>query len=198
MDCQIKKKTRIHVELNRDPRTIKEATEYIIEYEKATRYPRAEDEPGYINRRRPTRQVHDKCQISDTPKDHSKQYTRPNGSQPKTNWKDRQDKLKEKSTKSPEQSSSNQHIDKSPYITRDELTSAINEALTSRQPSYRGSVQKNMSPITCYRCGEQGHYANSCISEKPLKDNQRGNPLNPRASKFKQTLNFNGSDLTAE
>lgn len=109
--------------------------------------------------------------------------------QPRTNWKDRQDKLKEKSTKSPEQSSSSQHIDKSPYITRDELITAINEALTSRQPSYRGSVQKNKSPITCYRCGEQGHYANSCVSERPLKDNQRSNPLNPRASEFKQTLN---------
>lgn len=179
-------KARIHVELNRDPKTIEEATEYIIEYEEATRYPRAEDEPGYFNRKRPTRQVNDKSQISSPLKDNSK-HTK--GSQPRTNWKDRQDKLKEKSTKSPEQSSSSQHIDKSPYITRDELISAINEALTSRQPSYRGSGQKNKSPITCYRCGEQGHYANSCVSERPLKDNQRGNPLNPRASEFKQTLN---------
>lgn len=130
-------KAKIHVELNRDPKTIEEATEYVIEYEEATRYPRAEDESGYMNRRRPTRQVNDKSQISSTGtlKNNSKHY---NGSHPRTNWKDRQDKMREKSTKSPEQSSSSQHIDKSPYITRDELISAINEALTSRQPSYRG------------------------------------------------------------
>lgn len=84
-------KARIYVELNRDPMTIEEATEYIIEYEEATRYPRAEDEPGNINRRRPTRQVNDKSQISSTLKDNSKHT---NGSQPRTNWKDRQDKLK--------------------------------------------------------------------------------------------------------
>lgn len=40
----------------------------IIEYEEAIKYPRADDVPGYINRRRPTRQVKNKRQI-DTPKD---------------------------------------------------------------------------------------------------------------------------------
>jgi hypothetical protein len=76
----------------------------------------------------------------------------------------------------------NQH--KSPYITRDELKSIIKEVLTTVQSSNKGSVQKNKNSVTCYRCGEQGHYACSCTSEKTLKDNQN----DPRAYEFKQTL----------
>jgi hypothetical protein len=172
-------KARIHVELNRDPQTIEEATECVIEYEEATRYPRAEDESGYVIRRKPTRQVKDTPKNSETPKGESKNA---NGSWSKTNREDKQGK-QEETTNSLEQSSSNQH--KSPYITRDELKTIISEVLTTVQSSNKGSVQKNKNSVTCYRCDEQGHYASSCTSESLLKDKS----LNPQAKCFKPTLN---------
>lgn len=69
-----REKARVRVELNRDPHTIEEAAEYVIEFEEATRYPRAEEEQQFRDKRRPTRQV--KAQTADTSTDERTDATR--------------------------------------------------------------------------------------------------------------------------
>lgn len=58
-------KARVHVELNRDPQTIEEAAEYVLEFEEVTKYPRAEEQQ-FRDKRRPTRQVKDQAADSST------------------------------------------------------------------------------------------------------------------------------------
>lgn len=67
-------KARVHVELNRDPQTIEEAAEYVLEFEEVTKYPRAEEEQQFRDKRRPTRQVKD--QAADSSTDERRDVTR--------------------------------------------------------------------------------------------------------------------------
>ena len=79
--CLTNEKARVHVERNRDFQTFKEATENIIEFEEATRYPRLENENQRGNRKRPLRQI--KCSTTNASrsgsKDGNKGWSQKNG-----------------------------------------------------------------------------------------------------------------------
>lgn len=55
-----------------------------------------------------------------------------------------------------------------------------------RKPENFNSQRK---PLICYRCGEPGHYANSCKSEKTEKKVKNERQLNAHANEFKPQLN---------
>ena len=178
-------KARLHVELNRDPFTIEEATEFVIEYEEATRYPRADDERKYAPRKGPVRQVlSSKDQLSQgetsykDSKNHTKnwnksgQHTEPKGKSPSSNL----DKQGQKGSESD-------------FITKTELKQVIQEVLTAVQPNSGSQVQRPRKPLSCFRCGEQGHFARNCSSEKKQEVMHDNAPLNPGANVFKPSLN---------
>lgn len=55
-----------------------------------------------------------------------------------------------------------------------------------RKPENFNSQRK---PLICYKCGEPGHYANSCKSEKTQKKVKIEWQLNAHANEFKPQLN---------
>ena len=177
-------KARTHVELNREPQSIEEAVEYVIEFEEVTRYYRDEGEQPYGNHKRSTRQVRNLT--SDNSTDGSKtadqKYYQPKDKE--------QNKAREKSANSNEKDFKTQQGNLSSYITRDELKEVIHEILNSQKSQSPGTTYVSKKPIVCYRCGEQGHFANRCKNEKTNKGYKPEKPLNPQATDFKPNLNY--------
>lgn len=173
----LNEKARLHVELNRDPRTIEEATEYVIEYEEATKYPKAE-EYSYEARRKPTRQV------KDSALDNKGKLSTSGWSQSK--GKKEHEQRNEKATGF---SNKNTMSQQSKYITQDDLKDVISQVLQSVQQQNYGYKNDQKKSIICYRCGEPGHYANSCVNEKANKSAQSSKALSPNAQVFMPSLN---------
>ena len=174
-------KARVHVELNRDPQTVEEATEFVIEFEEATKYPKLEDENQNGNRRRPTRQV--KSCTTDASRSGSKDA---NKGWSQKNRKGQQETQQKKPGNLKDKNSKDQSHD---YITRSELKDVINEVLISVQSQTSPPADSHRKPLICYKCGEQGHYANSCKSEKTQKGFKQEKRLNPQANEFQPQLN---------
>ena len=151
-------KARLHVELNRTPKTIEEATRHVIEYEEATRYPHANDNNDWANRRKPTRKVTYKG-LSLTENVAIRNITG-------------------------EKSTEGTGVNTPEYVTKEDLKSALLELKGSLQSNDQ-TKQKQRSPSKCYRCGEPGHYANKCQSEKTLKGARGSKPLDPQANQFR-------------
>ena len=145
-------KARLHVELNRTPSTIEEATRHVIEFEEATKYPRAYDDNDWVNRRKPTRQV-----VDEGPHSASRKYSK-------------------HSVETGDSSTSQ-------YVSKEDLKSALLELKESLQPNK--VKQKQGGPPKCFKCGEPGHYANKCQSEKTLKGARGSKPLDPQANQFR-------------
>ena len=174
-------KARVHVELNRDPQTVEEATEFVIEFEEATKYPKLEDENQNGNRRRPTRQV--KFCTTDASRSGSKDA---NKGWSQKNRKSQQETQQKKPGNLQDKNSKDQSHD---YIARNELKDVINEVLISVQSQTSPPADSHRKPLICYKCGEQGHYANSCKSEKTQKGFKQEKRLNPQANEFQSQLN---------
>jgi hypothetical protein len=56
LKCRLNDKARIHIELNKDPKTIEAAVQEEITFMETTKYPQHDDEQ-YFNKRRFVRQV---------------------------------------------------------------------------------------------------------------------------------------------
>jgi hypothetical protein len=156
-------KSRIHVELNRDPKTIEEATEFVVEYEAVTRFSQTD---GNMSHKKPVRQVKNSNSTPDTSEKVSQA-----------------DKGKQREATHDKDS---QRGDQA-FITRAELKQLLQEVLSANHTSDK--EQKQRKPLICYKCGEHGHFANKCPNGRKQQGISGSKPLDPGAVNFKPSLN---------
>lgn len=156
-------KSRIHVELNRDPKTIEEATEFVVEYEAVTGFSQTD---GNMSHKKPVRQVKNSNSTPDTSEKVSQA-----------------DKGKQREATHDKDS---QRRDQA-FITRAELKQLLQEVLSTNHTSDK--EQKQRKPLICYKCGEHGHFANKCPNGRKQQGTSDSKPLDPGAVNFKPSLN---------
>jgi hypothetical protein len=179
-------KGRIHIELNKDHKTIEEAVQEVITYMETTKYPQ-HDDGQYFNKRRFVRQV------TRTEKDTSDWKTgKLNGKRPPTIQKEQKadygastchqsvnmqqiqqmfEKMYEEKRKNEEQA--NFRI---PQGRRHFNTHSTNSDMTRQYPNEHkrtNSFQKEKAqagqssqsqPFLCFYCGQPGHHGRHCFS----------------------------------
>ena len=130
------------------------ATEYVIEFEETSRYPRLEDENQSGNRRRSTRNYHPVPRM----------------------LLEMEAKMPIKDSHRKIQKANRKHSRKSQEICRTrtqrislilmiELKDVINEVLILVQSQTYPLADSHRKPLICYKRGEQEHYADRCKSE---------------------------------
>jgi hypothetical protein len=165
-------KSRIHVELSRDPKTIEEATEFVVEYEAVTRYSQAGTDYGNVPHKKSVRQVKSSNSTRDT-SEKVDQGSHGTGS----------NKGKQREATQDKDSQEGDHA----FITRAELQQLLQEVLSTSQTTNK--ERKQSKPLVCYKCGEHGHFANKCPNGKKQQGASGSKPLDPGADNFNPSLN---------
>ena len=179
-------KARIHIELNKDPKTIEEAVQEVITFMETTKYPQHDDEQ-YFNKTRFVRQV------MRTEKDTSDWKTGTlNGQRPLTTQKEQKaddgastchqsvdmqqiqqmfEKMYEEKRKNEEQASfgipqGRRHFNN--HNTNNDMKRQYPNEHMRNNSFQKEKAQMGQSsqsqPFLCFYCGQPGHYARQCIS----------------------------------
>ena len=182
-------KARIHIELNKDPKTIEEAVQEVITFMETTKYPQHDDEQSF-NKRRFVRQV------TRTEKDTSDWKTgKLNGKRPPTTQKEQKadygastchqsvdmqqiqqmfEKMYEEKRKNEEQASfgipqgrrhfnTNNHHNTNNDMKRQYPNEHMRNNSFQKEKAQMGQNSQSQ-PFLCFYCGQPGHYARQCFS----------------------------------
>ena len=182
-------KARIHIELNKDPKTIEEAVQEVITFMETTKYPQHDDEQ-YSNKRRFVRQV------TRTEKDTSDWKTgKLNGKRPLTTQKEQKadygastchqsvdmqqiqqmfEKMYEEKRKNEEQASfgipqgrrhfnTNNNHNTNNDMKRQYPNEHMRNNSFQKEKAQMGQSSQSQ-PFLCFYCGQPGHYARQCFS----------------------------------
>lgn len=182
-------KARIHIELNKDPKTIEEAVQEVITFMETTKYPQHDDEQ-YFNKRRFVRQV------TRTEKDTSDWKTgKLNGKRPLTTQKEQKadygastchqsvdmqqiqqmfEKMYEEKRKNEEQASfgipqgrrhfnTNNNHNTNNDMKRQYPNEHMRNNSFQKEKAQMGQSSQSQ-PFLCFYCGQPGHYARQCFS----------------------------------
>jgi hypothetical protein len=182
-------KARIHIELNKDPKTIEEAVQEVITFMETTKYPQHDDEQ-YFNKRRFVRQV------TRTEKDTSDWKTgKLNGKRPLTTQEEQKadygastchqsvdmqqiqqmfEKMYEEKRKNEEQASfgipqgrrhfnTNNNHNTNNDMKRQYPNEHMRNNSFQKEKAQMGQSSQSQ-PFLCFYCGQPGHYARQCFS----------------------------------
>ena len=154
-------KARIHVELNRDPKTIEEAVEEVIMYNETMKNPNQNDDLGY---KKSVRQVRNTNQKGlNTHKNKYQDSGKPGPKNPTVNENpSMQTEMSDKRTYTKQELK--EIFDEMFKDKRNELQEN-NMAKTNQTLVNRNSSGTFKSPIICFSCGQPGHIARNCISK---------------------------------
>lgn len=210
-------KARIHIELNKDPKTIEEAVQEVITYMETTKYPQHDDEQ-YINKRRFV------LQVRRTEKDTSDWKTgKLNGKKPLTTQKEQKadygastchpsvdmqqiqqmfEKMYEEKRKNEEASFG---IPQGRQHSKNDNTSNAMNRQYHNEHKRNNSFQKEKAPagqssqsqpFLCFYCGQPGHYARYCFSNPERRQDKYSQQRNGETL-FQRSWNNKKSDEQA-